>query len=81
MIVKLLTEHHLELLSLKAGCTGSCKFTLVKMPRCWKAHSMAQLRWLTGAVFFRRIQTTKTDVSNCMVALCARIKVSMGFSD
>ena len=31
MIVKLLTEHHLELLSLKGGCTGSSESTLVKM--------------------------------------------------
>ena len=32
MIVKLLTEHHLEFLSLKEGCTGSSESTLVKMP-------------------------------------------------
>ena len=31
MIVKLLTEHHLEVLSLKGGCRGSFKFTLVKL--------------------------------------------------
>ena len=30
MIVKLLTEHHLEFLSLKEGCRGSSKSTLVK---------------------------------------------------
>ena len=30
MIVKLLTEHHLEFLSLKGGCRGSSKSTLVK---------------------------------------------------
>ena len=29
MIVKLLTEHHLEFLSLKGGCTGSSESTLV----------------------------------------------------
>ena len=28
MIVKLLTEHHLEFISLKGGCTGSSEFTL-----------------------------------------------------
>ena len=43
MIVKLLTEHHLEVLSLKSGCTGSCESTLVKMPHCWKFHALAQL--------------------------------------
>ena len=37
MSVKLLTEHHLELLSLKGGCKGSAESTLVKMPHCWKS--------------------------------------------
>ena len=41
MIVKLLTEHHLEFLSLKGGCRGSSESTLVKMPRCWKSHATA----------------------------------------
>ena len=35
MSVKLLTEHHLEILSLKGGCTGSSESTLVKIPHCW----------------------------------------------
>ena len=38
MSVKLLTEHHLEFLSYKGGCTGLSEFTLVKMPHCWKSH-------------------------------------------
>ena len=33
MIVKLLTEHHLEFLSLKGGCLGSSESTHVKMPQ------------------------------------------------
>ena len=41
MGVKLLTEHHLEFLSLKGGCTGSSESTLVKMPHCWKSHVTA----------------------------------------
>ena len=32
MNVKLLTEHHLEFVSLKGGYTGSYESTLVKMP-------------------------------------------------
>ena len=43
MIVKLLTEHHLEFLSLKGGCTGSSEYPLVKMPNCWKSHVTAQI--------------------------------------
>ena len=36
MSVKLLTEHHLEFLSLKGGCTSSSESTLVEMPHCCK---------------------------------------------
>ena len=43
MIVKLLTEHHLEFLSLKGGCRGSSESTHVKMPHCWKSHALAQM--------------------------------------
>ena len=43
MIVKLLTEHHLELLSLKGVCTGSPESTLVKLPHCWKSHDAAHI--------------------------------------
>ena len=43
MSVKLLTEHHLEFLSLKVGCRGSFESTHVKMPHCWKSHVLAQL--------------------------------------
>ena len=43
MIVKLRTEHHLEFLSLKGGYTGSSESTNVKMPHCWKSHTLAQI--------------------------------------
>ena len=43
MIVKLLTEHHLEFLSLTGGCTGSSESTLVKIPHGWKSHVTAQI--------------------------------------
>ena len=38
MIVKLLTEHHLEFLSIKGGCT---------MPHCWNSH-------ITALFYFQR---------------------------
>ena len=41
MTAKLLTEHHLEFLSFKGGCTGSYESTLVKMPHCCKWHVAA----------------------------------------
>ena len=43
MIVKLLTEYHLEFLSLKGGRRGSSASTHVKMSNCWKSHVTAQL--------------------------------------
>ena len=43
MNIELLTEHDLEFLRLKGGCTGSSESTLVKMPHCWKSHVTAQL--------------------------------------
>ena len=43
MNVKLLTEHHLEFLSLKGGFKGSSESTLVKMPHCCKSHVTAQI--------------------------------------
>ena len=43
MTVKLLTEPHLEFLSLKEGYTGSSESTLVKMPHCWKSHVTAHI--------------------------------------
>ena len=41
MNVKLLTEHHLQFLSLKWGGRGSSESTHVKMPHCWKSHALA----------------------------------------
>ena len=43
MSVKLLTEHHLEFLSLKGSYIGPSEFTLVKMPHCWKSSVAAQM--------------------------------------
>ena len=43
MTLRLLTEHHLEFLSLKGGCTGPSESTLVKMPHYWKSHVPANM--------------------------------------
>ena len=43
MIVKLLTEHHLEFISLTVGCRGSSESTHVKMSNCWKSHAAAHM--------------------------------------
>ena len=46
MSVELLTEHNLEFLSLKGGCTDSSESTHVKMPHCWKSRVTANLLFL-----------------------------------
>ena len=43
MIGMLLTEHHLEFLSLKGGCTGLSESTLAKIPHCWRSHALAHI--------------------------------------
>ena len=43
MSVKRLTEHLLEVLSLKGGCTCSSESTLVKVPHCWNSHVTAHI--------------------------------------
>ena len=55
MSVKPLTEHLLEVLCLKGGCTGSSESTLVKMPHCWKSHAAAQM--LLQCEFSSRLQS------------------------
>ena len=44
MIIKLLTEHYLEFLSLKGGCRCSSESTHVKMPHSWESHALALIR-------------------------------------
>ena len=43
MTVKLSTEHHLEFLNIKEGCTGSSESTHVKISNCWKSHVAAHM--------------------------------------
>ena len=81
MIVKLLTEHHLEFLSLKGGCRGSSESTHVKMPHCWKSHALAQFIFSIKKMWHLiRIKTfcwnkknsTKTEMYfNFKIAACA----------
>ena len=57
MIVKLLTEHHSEFLSLKGGCRCSSESTPVKMPHCWKSHALAHLQivWTRPDICFDKV--------------------------
>ena len=60
MSVKLLTEHHLEFLRIKGGCTGSSKSTFVKMLHCLKSHATAQM---CVVHFNARVQNLLQEVS------------------
>ena len=64
MSVKLLTEHHLEFLSLKGGCTGLSVSTLVKMPHCLKSHVAAQLLCFSFSVLMMH-----NSVSGCSITM------------
>ena len=46
MTVKLLTNQHLEFLSLKGGCAGSFESTLVKITHSWKSRVVAHKKRL-----------------------------------
>ena len=65
MIVKLLTEHYLEFLSLKGGCRGLSESTLVKMSNCWKSHAVAQLRVLRSRSSIQNC----TDITNGLIEM------------
>ena len=58
MSVKLLTEQHLEFLSLTGGCTGWSECTLVKMSHCWQSLVTAQLcvEIVDTRIFLRKIR-------------------------
>ena len=64
ILVKLLTEHHLEFLSLDGGCTALFESTLVKMTHCLKSHVAAQ-----NFILDRRLDTKNnwSGVRFCIV--------------
>ena len=60
----LLTEHHLEFLSLKGGCRGSSESTHVKMPQCWIYHATALLITVYYSIcFWQRKGKSPCEVS------------------
>ena len=75
MSVKLLSEHRLEIVSLKGGCTGSSESTLVKMPHCVTAKFM--IYWLranandTLGTFISRKGKIQTSTTNLVFHACS----------
>ena len=71
MIVKLLTEYHLGLVSLKGGCTGSFETTLVKMPHCWKSHVTTQMiQMILTTVVYSSASPWYGDTINAVTSAC-----------
>ena len=79
MTVKLLTEHHLEFLSLKGGCAGPSESTLVKMPHCWKSHVTAQLCCHNLWIFKRTVSVKPAVFSKLNIPRFSQIKTSGKF--
>ena len=76
MSVKLLTEHHLESLSLKGGFTGWSESKLVKTPHCWKSRVTAQLCSIQF-IISANISSSETCVALSLSPLCTTsIKLS-----
>ena len=58
MTVKLLTEHHLEFLNLKGGCTGSSESTLVRCHMVGNhvtAHMVNVLKFCTVVAYHKSL--------------------------
>ena len=73
MSVKLLTEHHLEFLSLKGGCTGPS--TLLKMPHCWKSCVTANMHLIARKPdFVKGVNNKVVDKPIFQVHMCSLIR-------
>ena len=72
MSVMLLTEHHLQFLSLQGGCTGSSEYTLVKITHCWKSHVTAQIISNIGHLVLIMVLLA------CMIGADVQLKVQVG---
>ena len=68
MSVKLLSEHHLEVFSLKGGRTGTSESTLVKMPHYWKSHVTVHIQMSKYIICMLHI-----------ISLCAQISQNVKY--
>ena len=73
MIVKRLTEHHLEFVSLKGGCTGLSETTHVKMQHCWKSHALAQILEYFLFYIFIHVHLSYDVASGSKITPCNKI--------
>ena len=75
MIVRLLTEHHLEFLSLTGDCRGSSESTLVKMSNCWKSHAAAHIVLIAQASNHGLLKDQHNLPNPLQLKICTRVVV------
>ena len=83
MIVKLLTEHHLECLSLKGGGTGSSESTRVKMPYCWKCSALIfwnSLKWVVLQTLENQMKCTGCGPSSGSAQFVDKNNLGLGYT-
>ena len=80
MSIKLLTEHYLEFLNLKGGCTGLSESTLVKRPHCWKSHVAAQLYFFLSNIRFGGVKELVKHGGKVLVSFSENFKQVNTFS-
>ena len=63
MTVELLSQHHMEFLSLKGDCTGPSESTHVKMPHCWKSHALANyvINSISTGMLWQKVKQVYND--------------------
>ena len=77
MIVKLLTEHHLEFLSLTGGYRGLSESTHVKMPHCWKSHAQAQIYLLNETLLYSLLLFVKLKMDSYLSSNYMKFSLTM----
>ena len=78
MTLTLLTEHQLEFLNLKGGCTGSSESTHVKISHCWKSQAAAHSQskhmiglWLFSLSFLSLLSVSEPQPQATTPILCS----------
>ena len=66
MAVKLLTEHHLEFLSLKGGCTGSSRSTFGEGPKGQISLNIIKFQLQCQKIFLRNSTRFGVFVYTCI---------------
>ena len=75
MTVGLLSDRHLEFLSLRGGCAGSAGSAFVRVPHCWKSHATAHMYVhytikcdiLVACLLWKQVLSLLTSILVCLM--------------